>query len=208
MQRFNETLHDSSSPLSQNQGHHRKPVVVGLYGIPGAGKTFLMNELKQSETDFLFFDGSRTIGVVTPGGLGAFHTLSEADKVDCRIRAMGRIKQGCHDFGKSAIVSGHSMLWTEGDFAYQLICTEADFDSYTHIIYLEVPADVIAEQRRNDQRSRPAASIPHLTQWQEAEKTYLRHVCRLQNILFTTVKPHSLLREQISALLRDFHSHT
>ncbi|KAJ5999387.1 hypothetical protein N7451_007197 [Penicillium sp. IBT 35674x] len=208
MEHSNEDPHDPKPPASQKDGHHKKPVIVGLYGLPGAGKTSLLDEIKRSVTDFLFFDGSRAIGAVTPGGLEAFHNLSEAEKIDYRNRAMERIKQGCNDFGKSAIISGHSMLWTEGEKIYQLICTQADFDSYTHIVYLEVPASVIAEHRRNDQRSRPDASVPHLAQWQEAEKTYLRHVCRSHNILFTTVTPHRFLREQLSALLGDFHRHT
>ncbi|KAJ5910479.1 hypothetical protein N7504_005122 [Penicillium tannophilum] len=208
MERLNEESHDPKSPVSQRHGHQNKPVIVGLYGLPGAGKTYLLDGIKRSVTDFLFYDGSRAIGAVTPGGLEAFHTLSEAEEINYRGRAMDRIKQGCHDFGKSAIISGHSMLWTEGEKTYQLICTQADFDAYTHIVYLEVPAGIIAEHRRNDERSRPVASVPHLAQWQEAEKTYLRHVCRLHNILFTTVKPHHFLHEQLSALLGDFHRHT
>ncbi|KAJ6115266.1 hypothetical protein N7486_001044 [Penicillium sp. IBT 16267x] len=193
---------------AQKHGHYKKPVIVGLYGLPGAGKTFLLDKLKRSVVDFLFFDGSRLIGAVTPGGLESFHTLPEAEKVKQRERAMGRIKQGCHDFGKSAIVAGHAMLWPDGEMTYQLICTQADLDSYTHIVYLEVPAGVIAEHRRNDQRGRPAASVAHLAQWQAAEKRYLRYVCRLHDILFITVTPHESLNEQISALLGDFHSHT
>ena len=36
-----------------------KPVVVGLYGLPGCGKTTLMGELKQKlgEDLFMFFEG-------------------------------------------------------------------------------------------------------------------------------------------------------
>ena len=54
-----------------------KAVVVGLYGVPGSGKTFLLNQLKQElgQTHFAFYEGSKMI--VVPGGLDAFQSMEE-----------------------------------------------------------------------------------------------------------------------------------
>lgn len=57
-------------------------VIVGIYGIPGCGKTFLLNLLKQKFADheFAFYEGSQLIASVVPGGLEVFQTLNEQDK--------------------------------------------------------------------------------------------------------------------------------
>ena len=53
-----------------------KAVVVGLYGVPGSGKTFLLNQLKQElgGTHFAFYEGSEMIATVVPGGQTAFQS--------------------------------------------------------------------------------------------------------------------------------------
>jgi putative protein kinase ArgK-like GTPase of G3E family len=55
----------------------REKIVIGIYGIPGSGKTFLVNQFKQrlENEPFTFWDGSQVIATVVPGGLGAFHKL-------------------------------------------------------------------------------------------------------------------------------------
>ena len=37
-----------------------KPVIIGIYGVPGCGKSYLLNELKQElrEESFTFYEGS------------------------------------------------------------------------------------------------------------------------------------------------------
>ncbi|KAJ5511349.1 hypothetical protein N7453_003452 [Penicillium expansum] len=47
-----------------------KPVVIGLYGLPGSGKTSRLGELKTvlGNDNFEYYDGSDIIAAVTPGG--------------------------------------------------------------------------------------------------------------------------------------------
>lgn len=63
-----------------------KAVVVGLYGLPGSGKTSLLNQLEQElgQTDFSFYEGSKMIDDIVPGGLDAFHRMDEHKKADWR----------------------------------------------------------------------------------------------------------------------------
>jgi adenylylsulfate kinase-like enzyme len=82
-----------------------KPVVVGLYGIPGSGKTFLLDRLKQKlgEEHFNFYEGSRMIATLLPGGLGAFQKLEEQEKVKLRQLAIDAIGKECADSGRVAV---------------------------------------------------------------------------------------------------------
>ena len=189
-----------------------KAVVVGLYGVPGSGKTFLLNQLKQElgEEHFAFYEGSRMIASVVPGGLDAFQKLDEQEKVHWRQLAIQTIEKNCTASGKVAVVAGHFMFWPEQEETGRPVYTQNDLDIFTHILYLDVPAEVVAQRCLDDtERNRPSSSITHLGKWQQKEKIQLRRLCRHHGILFSLVSsPHPTLLNRLSALLRDFLYHT
>ncbi|KAJ5522969.1 hypothetical protein N7494_013155 [Penicillium frequentans] len=161
-----------------------KPVVIGLYGLPGSGKSFLW-------------------------GLERFQSLKAEEKNEYRERAIAKIKQDCYNSGKSAIVAGHALFWDEEKETGDFICTQADLKTYTHILYLDVPAEKIAKYRANDLgRCRPAVSVAHLTRWQRAEKDHLRDVCRSYDIIFMVITPHHASTSKLIPLIHDFRRHT
>ena len=59
-----------------------KPILVGLYGVLGYGKTYILNKLKKEleHEQFRFYDGSEMLSKVVLGGLNAFQSISEQDK--------------------------------------------------------------------------------------------------------------------------------
>ncbi|KAJ5117651.1 hypothetical protein N7448_011283 [Penicillium atrosanguineum] len=179
----------STSPASTDCP---KPVIIGLYGLPGSGKSFLLNILKcgLSHADFSFYDGSQVIAAGTPGGLEAFQNLNEDDKEGVRDRAIRKIKQESFDSGRSSIVTGHAIFWAEGEGAGQLVCTSADLDTYTHILYLDVPAEDIAEYRSTRREKQ------------------LRRLCRSHDILFTTITQRQVSMGKLVPLLQGLRSHT
>lgn len=189
---------------------NNKAVVVGLYGIPGSGKTFLLEQLKKKlgEEDFAFYEGSQMIATLVPGGLDEFKKLEEREKIYWRQLAIDTIGKECADSGQVAVVGGHFMFWPE-EGAGCPVHTRNDLKTFTHILYLDVPAEVVAQRRLNDtKRSRPSASITHLHKWQQAEQTQLRHLCRQHGILFSLVAPHSTMLNKVLTLLGDFRHHT
>ena len=116
--------------------------------------------------------------------------------------------------GASAIVSGHLMFWeTQDDAQPKWIGTPRDWASYTHIVYLYVDPQVIADRRAKDSsRARRQVAVEHLAKWQELERKGLRDICIEHGILFTTVSdkaasggPSSL--DLIVGLLTDFQHH-
>lgn len=190
---------------------YKKAVVVGLYGVPGSGKTFLLDQLKQElgEEHFAFYEGSEMIASIVPGGLGEFQKLEEQDKVIWRQLAIDRIGKECAESGQVAVVGGHFMFWPEDDKDGSPVYTQHDLNTYTHILYLDVPAEVVAQRRLNDtKRSRPSTSASHLHKWQQMEKTCLRRLCRDHGILFSLLSPHSTLLNKAVTLLGDFRTHS
>lgn len=88
-------------------------VIVGLYGVPGCGKTFLLNQLKHElkQEHFAFFEGSMAIANTVPSGLDAFQELEEEEKVRWREQAIDTIKKECVETGRTGVVAGHSTSW-------------------------------------------------------------------------------------------------
>ncbi|KAM6501542.1 Uracil phosphoribosyltransferase domain containing protein [Amanita muscaria] len=188
-----------------------KPIVVGIYGIPGCGKTFLFDQLKLElrEDCYEFYEGSQMIASLVPGGLAAFQKLDEEYKSHWREVAIDTIGKNCLISGKTAVVAGHFMFWQEGEVG-QRVYTRKDLNTFTNILYLDTPAEIVAERRQNDTlRSRSTASVEHLRNWQNVEKIELRDLCRQHGILFSLISsPTSMLPNKIARLLRDFRYHT
>ncbi|KAL4899035.1 hypothetical protein BDW74DRAFT_171803 [Aspergillus multicolor] len=192
------------------------PRIVGLYGIPGCGKSFLMNELKKElgQDDFAYFNGSEQISEVTPCGLLTFDLLDESMKAHCRQKVIEKIKAACIEGGKVGIVTGHYMFWPEGEAAKRVL-TQVDLDTYTHILYLKTSEKRLLFQRSSDKtKDRPKYSGPHLTAWQATEIKELREFCYANNILFAYVCSNKIdtkidteMSDQLLRLLRDIRHH-
>lgn len=89
-------LNQPTNPGICSASHH-KAVVVGLYGVPGSGKPYLLNQLEQrlGKTDSTFYEGSKMIATVVPGGLEAFHRMEEQEKAQWRRHAIDAIGKSC-----------------------------------------------------------------------------------------------------------------
>lgn len=200
---------DTQLTTTETPSVPNKPVVVGIYGIPGSGKTYLLNQLKQKlgEEFYKFYEGSDMIASVVPGGLDAFHKLDEKGKLSWRQDAIDTIGKRSFNSGITAVVGGHFMFWAEEDEIGQRVHTRNDLHTFTHILYLDIPAELVAQRRLSDTtRIRPPVSVIHLQKWQQTEKTELRNLCRQHGILFSLVS--SMVLEKTARLLLDFRSHT
>ncbi|EXJ55215.1 hypothetical protein A1O7_08141 [Cladophialophora yegresii CBS 114405] len=196
-----------------------KPTVIGIYGLPGSGKTYLIDQLKRqlSAEDFLFYDGSAVIAAVVPGGLEAFSRMADQGQAQAREFAIHHIGKECIETKKSAIVAGHFMFWpktndgVEGSRSPPPVWTPGDAVTYTHILYLDCPVSLLMERRDKDaDRERPQMMKWQLGSWQHEEKTQLRKLCYDLGILFSLVhaKPPSTLLDRAIALVSDFVNHS
>ncbi|KAI3395113.1 hypothetical protein diail_1728 [Diaporthe ilicicola] len=187
-----------------------KPTVVGIYGVSGCGKTTLVERLRHvlAERDFGFFDGSQTLDTIVPGGLATFKQMSENEKAVHRELATKSISARCHSSGKVGVVAGHLTFWTGSDVVE--VHTAADLETYTHILYLDTPAEMIAEYRKNDKnRSRQQMSVDDIRKWQTRERSRVKELCRDHGIMFLTehVSSHDET-SRIAGLMRDIRDHS
>ena len=171
-----------------------------------------MNHLKQKLGDefYEFYEGSEIIDSLVPGGLAAFQELDDKDRLIVRQHAIDTIRLDCSRKKRTGVVAGHFMFWQEEDLDGQRIYTSNDLETFSHILYLDIPISLIEQRRMNDsQRLRSPASVDHLHRWQQAEKTELRDLCYQHGILFALVSfTPSTLPEKIARLLNDFRDHT
>lgn len=121
-----------------------KPKIVGLYGVPASGKSFLLERLKSKlrGEHFRFFEGSEAIASVVPGGMEFFQRLCPANRKLYRERAINFIANQCASTGQLGIVSGHSSFWPEKEPHPDNLYTPADLNVYTHIISAQIPDQI------------------------------------------------------------------
>lgn len=163
-----------------------KPAVIGLYGLPGSGKSFILKELRKrlNHGEYEFYEGSAMISSLVPGGLDGFQKLDDSTANHWRAQAINRIAHNCRQSGKTAIVTGYFMFGCEGH--YKTVYTPNDMATYTHIIYLNMPAKTLHEQRQKDtNRKRQYLPMQDLEAWKRTELDELSRLCQEHGILFS-----------------------
>ncbi|WAO94754.1 Hypothetical protein NCS54_01235200 [Fusarium falciforme] len=121
---------------------------------------------------------------LVPGGLEAFQAMGRQRKAGWRGRVIQEIKKDAFANEKMAIVSAHFMFWPEEQATGHPVYVLSDLDVFTHIIYLNTPAECILQRRSVDKlKYQPAVAVEHLRKWQEDELNRPRLVCSQSDIL-------------------------
>ncbi|KAK8859381.1 uracil phosphoribosyltransferase [Apiospora arundinis] len=185
--------------------------VIGIYGLPGSGKTQLVNDLKKDweqgkiklkvpensnystdrfgHMDFHFYELSEMIESVVPGGWTAYESFEIPQKQEWHQFVIEKIK--CDSIVKKHIpvIVGQSMVWLEGQSSGQPVFTKNDTVTFTHLLYWKVPAEFIRTRRDNDiVVERPYASVDHIRQWQTAEERHMIDLCLATDTIFSYIK--------------------
>ncbi|PYI23967.1 hypothetical protein BO99DRAFT_457816 [Aspergillus violaceofuscus CBS 115571] len=166
--------------------------IIGLYGIPGCGKSHLLSELQKQlgNEKYIYHEGSKVIGDIADGGLPGFKKASDRRQREYREKAIKKIGESSKD-SRVTVVTGHFMFWELNESVGKVVCTQGDLATYTHILYLDVAPEVIQGYREKDTaRKRPRLPVSHIRAWQRAEKSKLQRLCHEHGIIFSLLGAH------------------
>ncbi|KAH9838829.1 Uracil phosphoribosyltransferase [Teratosphaeria destructans] len=185
-----------------------KPVVIGIYGISGCGKTHLLRALQEKfdATRYRFEDGSARLSSLMKSRQ-PFDQLPR--ELKCRVRqdAIHAIADDCHANRQVGIVAGHYMFLSPVTAEPDLAWTGRDTSIYTHILYLDTAPEVIADRRKHDTaRNRVPLGTHQLKLWQDVERENLQKLCAEYGIWFSVVTEQTSV-DRVAERIRDFSVH-
>ncbi|KAB8290825.1 hypothetical protein EYC80_008462 [Monilinia laxa] len=113
-----------------------KSIVIGIYGLPGSGKSCLRSHLRRHpklpENAFEFIEGSEVIARDIEGGLEAFHQVSQEGKLHRRETAIHSIQKS-PPLNQVSVVTGHFMFWSEDDESGDQVWAASDLEMWQDI---------------------------------------------------------------------------
>lgn len=134
---------------------------IGLYGLPAAGKTFILDAVRNFEV----LAGSFMLKELAPD----FHSLSAEEKKYVRKKLAAKLKEK-----DGFIMDGH---YSFGD---EVVFTEEDGELYDVILYLYADPSVL-EMRMEDSVKNKKYLTFDIGKWQMSELRSLRQYCHEHN---------------------------
>lgn len=146
---------------------------IALYGMPGAGKTFIMEKMSNVKV----VHGSQELNRISGG---FFSELSEDEKRDVRVKYTEYIKSLKDEI---IISDGHY------SFMENIAFTEADGELYDVFVYIYCKPETLLERYKTSEKNKKFAnnSVAVIEQWQLFEMGSLREECHSRNKDFYVV---------------------
>ena len=190
------------------------PIVIGIYGVSGSGKSRVLSEVQKIHPEWRCMDGSEVIDSVMlkKGKLPHdFSSMDESAKKVVRTLAIESIKR----YQGVTIVAGHcSFPFLKDENCptkdididkYNDVFTRGDGITYDAIFYLDKPHKVIYQQRKDDndsaKRERPKLSEQSIKDWSNHEKMYLKSQCTKYDIQFALCHDRNDITNRIEQIV-------
>lgn len=155
---------------------------IGLYGLPTAGKSFVLNAVRNLEV----LSGSSLLKELAPD----FHELSESEKAKVRTKLALELKKK-----DKFIMDGH---YSFGD---DVVFTEEDGQLYDTFLYLYVTPEIISNRMSDSIRNQKYLQYD-IEKWQQYEIASLRTYCHNNNKDFYVIdNPEKGFFSDISMIL-------
>lgn len=157
---------------------------IGLYGMPAAGKTTILERVDFMET----FSGSQRLRQIEP----LFSSLNEDGKSAVRKQLAAKLKEK-QDF----IMDGHYA------FGSQIAFTEEDGQLYDAFVYLYIDPEILRSRIESSAKNQKYLSFD-LKKWQLNEINALRHYCHMHFKDFYIVDNPPTFHSEDCTVLLDF----
>lgn len=115
--------------------------------------------------DIDFADGSSAIDGMH--GLSRFNSRLHAEQDNKRAKLMRLLERKRREAGRGVLIGRHLVFWEYPKDYLENVGVEAEWETYTHIVYLQVDAEVI-QQRRTEEKTKDRGMGPKdpLLHWQ------------------------------------------
>lgn len=179
--------------------------LIGLYGVSGSGKSSLAAQLslKLRAVCVELVEGSELIAKLSPpNGLDTFKTLTKDNQDTIRNNAIRSLNKE-----NDTIVMGH-FLFMDPNSNIESVWTQADKESFTHIVYLNYSAETVFTRRQADTEcERQELTCDQLHSWIFTEKKELEMKCLENDIQFICINESSSL-DHIVSIFENILSHS
>lgn len=165
---FNDILDDDIEDTDTETG-----TAIMLLGVPGVGKTFLIDQAKAQikENNFIvlnmgsvMFDYAIIEGIVNDRD--ELRNLPPARQVEIQAEACEYIQEEYLENGINIILDTHASILTPGGYLSSLSVWTASNIDLDNIIILEAPPEVIAERRAGDNSRKRRADLQEIQEHQ------------------------------------------
>jgi hypothetical protein len=158
------------------------PLRVGLYGVSGIGKSYLLGHLNQYVNSVHTLEGSSAIDSVCIGGLSAFKSMSSEEKYLVRCKSVDELNRQFMTDKRHMVVAGHYSFLTQN--GYEIAWTDADANFYDVIIMLDCTSETHYQRSTFDTARKRSFSQSQLDGWRDFEQSELQARCEESNIPF------------------------
>lgn len=132
---------------------------IGLYGLPAAGKTYILDKIKFLDV----ISGSRMLRKICP----EFDAKSDVQKNTIRIKL-------------AELLKNRDMFIMDGHYAFgdKVVFTESDGKLYDVFMYLYIAPEILKERMATSNRNSKYLSY-NIDEWQNYEINGLRKYCHM-----------------------------
>lgn len=161
-------------------------IVIGIYGIQGVGKSYILKQIVAERIEWRVADGSQLIREVLDEKNQTMEyfekQMTRVEKDNVRKAAIESAKQkpGITLIAGHCSFPSHVQSDNDASIKFNDVFTQADGAAYDVIFYLEKPLEEVVDQVQKDkERTRPLFdySIDALRKWVEHEKAVLKAKC-------------------------------
>lgn len=176
--------------------------IVGIFGISGTGKSSLCREISSFDNNYAVFRGSEVIAKLIPQGQ-KFDDFSIIEKHRVRLDVVKKIQHDALLSDKILLIDGHYCFIKNDEI--DIAWTEIDGRMYSAIFYLDLNADAVLLQHKNDKSRERLYSRDQIIKWLEIEKQGLEKVCKINNIPFFIINDSEISsrKKKLLMMLRE-----